>query len=87
MPHRHIDLDLAPCLSVAWRGRDVDLQLVCPSLFCDTLGPPQVFLQASQGGMVANKDVQPQCASPEPCRDETLLLSVTIDWKTSRILH
>ena len=58
LPHRHIDFDFSPRLSVVWRRRDVDLQLVGPSLFGDTVRPPQVFLQTSQAGMVANKDVQ-----------------------------
>ena len=49
LPHRHVDLDFPPRLPVAWRRRDVDLQFVGACLFCDTVGPPQVFLQTSQG--------------------------------------
>ena len=62
LPKRDVDLEFPSRLSVVRCRRDVDLQLMGPRLLCNAVGPPQVFLQATQGGMVADKDVQGRSA-------------------------
>jgi hypothetical protein len=77
LPNRQILVEFPPPLSVVRRRRDVNLQLVGPRLFRDAVGPPQVFLQAPQSGIVADKDVQGRSNAPELAASKTFHLSVT----------